>query len=659
MPSIEINNEILTFNNIYYVDPVNGNDSTGIVNNPLYPYRTFDKAKLLGNLAGNAIYCKAGIYTFEPHYYYGGSARYTCIDFYKLQCSVIGVPGKTIFTGHTTTKSWGGFVGFRPIENVALNIYSIIFKLDGDNAEPFISELFDDSYLNSQMVCNFYNCVFDTAGYISCAELKDFYKNRGVTNYINCSFILGRSPTLYSNGGALNFTNVAFNKTISIGTKTACLEDVSYDTAYNIISSGWENTGTGTNPDGSKAHIGVYGGIYAFGNLNFLLIKDGTEIKTYQNGSWVNTGLSEPLTKADFEIYGMSTVPTDLIALSDNFEVLTWINSIETKKIQLTIDPFWPLEQLQNPELLIWTDDINMSSPMVSVTGKFKDIFRYKVEFEDTILKDWTDFTDQSVSDSVTVPSSIIQSLNPYTITVTAEQVDGTIVTSSGTVTLYDTEPTLIVEMVGLDVHVQVGDAEGDDVQFLVRLNGTQLYPTEEGFTDLIPSPANWYKTLLSNEVNIGSDNIIEVTAKDQWGKQSSITYNFVGEYVGIMFVECKEGDSEGDLYTTDLGELLKYLDFGILIAGQVSESIPVYLKNMTGKTITNIKFTSSNITLDSGVKVYIGDSDDVYGIEPTTITFTDVVQPEEKIKFHVRLHAYPTAKNPGVFEVLAIADTQ
>lgn len=654
MPSIEINNEILTFNNIYYVDPVNGNDSTGIVNNPLYPYRTFDKAKLLGNLAGNAIYCKAGIYTFEPHIY--GYSRYVCVDFYNLKCSVIGVPGKTIFTGHTTTNSWGGFIGFRPVTGVVLNIYNIIFKLDGDNAEPFISELYDGAYLSSQMVCNFYNCVFDAAGYTPCIEKKDFYKNRGTSNYINCSFIIGRPPTLHSNGGVLKFTNAAFDKTISIGARTTCLSNASYDIGYNIISSGWKNTGTGTNPDGTVAHIGVYGGIYAWA-YDFYLVKDGSEIKTYQNGSWVNTGLFEPLTKADFKLYGMPSLPVDISSLSDTFEILAVSN--ETKKIQLTIDPFWPLEQLQNPELLIWTDDINMSSLMVSVTGKFKDIFRYKVEFEDTILKDWTEFTDQPVSDSVIVSSSIIQSLNPYTITVTAEQADGTIVTSSGTVTLYDTEPTLIVEMVGLDVHVQVGDAEGDDVQFLVRLNGTQLYPTEEGFTDLIPSPANWYKTLLSNEVNIGSGNIIEITAKDQWGKQSSITYNFVGEYVGIMFVECKEDDSEGDLYTTDLGELLKYLDFGILIAGQVSESIPVYLKNMTGKTITNIKFTSSNITLDSGVKVYIGDSNDVYGIEPTTITFTDVVQPEEKIKFHVRLHAYPTAKNPGVFEVLAIADTQ
>lgn len=37
------------------------------------------------------------------------------------------------------------------------------------------------------------------------------------------------------------------------------------DADYNITDNGWKNTGTGSNPDGSKANIGVYGGEFAWG----------------------------------------------------------------------------------------------------------------------------------------------------------------------------------------------------------------------------------------------------------------------------------------------------------------------------------------------------------------------------------------------------------
>src|SRR5690606_32321039 len=38
----------------------------------------------------------------------------------------------------------------------------------------------------------------------------------------------------------------------------------SLDENYNILEDGWQNTGTGTNPDGTQANIGVYGGTYAW-----------------------------------------------------------------------------------------------------------------------------------------------------------------------------------------------------------------------------------------------------------------------------------------------------------------------------------------------------------------------------------------------------------
>ena len=46
--------------------------------------------------------------------------------------------------------------------------------------------------------------------------------------------------------------------------KTTCLENINFDGDYNIIIGNWQNTGTGTNLDDTKAHIGIYGGSYAW-----------------------------------------------------------------------------------------------------------------------------------------------------------------------------------------------------------------------------------------------------------------------------------------------------------------------------------------------------------------------------------------------------------
>lgn len=48
------------------------------------------------------------------------------------------------------------------------------------------------------------------------------------------------------------------------GNKETCLTNANIDEEYKITSEGWKNTGTGTNPDGTQANIGVYGGKYSW-----------------------------------------------------------------------------------------------------------------------------------------------------------------------------------------------------------------------------------------------------------------------------------------------------------------------------------------------------------------------------------------------------------
>jgi hypothetical protein len=82
-----------------------------------------------------------------------------------------------------------------------------------------------------------YNCIFDCNNYFS-------------TNFDmlqNCATVNG------SYYGA------------SITSNITSLLNTGFDTSYNIKNNGWQNSGTGINPDGSKANIGVYGGEFAWG----------------------------------------------------------------------------------------------------------------------------------------------------------------------------------------------------------------------------------------------------------------------------------------------------------------------------------------------------------------------------------------------------------
>lgn len=46
--------------------------------------------------------------------------------------------------------------------------------------------------------------------------------------------------------------------------KTTSLENARFDDNYNITSHPWQSVGTGTNSDGSQAHIGLYGGPFGW-----------------------------------------------------------------------------------------------------------------------------------------------------------------------------------------------------------------------------------------------------------------------------------------------------------------------------------------------------------------------------------------------------------
>jgi hypothetical protein len=294
MPTIEINNETLEYNNIIYVDAVNGDDTNGDGSEG-NPYKTLQSG--LNNTTQNnneTIYLKPGLYTI---------ARLKDLFSYEY-IDYIGEYNESIIEvqrcdGPTAVD----------IKN---NFYNIIFKNSSnfssnssDNRAIFINANTNETTFGNLIYdFTFYNCVFNIDNQVTpqILVLDGTSSGGDVDNilkaeFINVSFKADLIPlTINANNINLytlidcstNYTSFIDNTGANISN---CLTDVTYDSDYNITSDGWENTGVGLNPDDTQANIGVYGGLYAWGEWSkiLILLKSNSELFKYTNNRFIQT----------------------------------------------------------------------------------------------------------------------------------------------------------------------------------------------------------------------------------------------------------------------------------------------------------------------------------------------------------------------------------
>ena len=75
--------------------------------------------------------------------------------------------------------------------------------------------------------------------------------------------------------------------------------------------------------------------------------------------------------------------------------------------------------------------------------------------------------------------------------------------------------------------------------------------------------------------IDIGKTNNLKIKLTDTVGGISEFTESFIGDYFGLMFM-----DSTGDCLSSDIGEVLKMLDFGTVTGGTTSDAIVVTAYN-------------------------------------------------------------------------------
>lgn len=217
---------------------------------------------------------------------------------------------------------------------------------------------------------------------------------------------------------------------------------------------------------------------------------------------------------------------------------------------------------------------------------------------------------------------------------------------------ILNTTATINLTFSGNRLTGQLDDADLGKVKYRVWLNGAPYYPQDGKFTKLQPSPHTINLNISDDQLNFGVANTLTVEFEDYWGNTDQWTSQFIGTYSGLMFM-----DELGDFYSSNFGDVLKYLDFGTIVAGQTSIDQKVILKNQIGYAVQN---TSIEIIQPStnGAVIEISKQQSPF-LPEATLMYPAVLNPDDQIEFFVRIKTdiNSTPTNAGQFEIRTKAD--
>lgn len=269
--------------------------------------------------------------------------------------------------------------------------------------------------------------------------------------------------------------------------------------------------------------------------------------------------------------------------------------------------------------------------------------------------KDWEKWDGEKIYIGVYLEESVRDTDRVLIENISVSELLPTETTKVSDAKLYilNTVSTIDVTFVGKTITGNIDDADKGKVQYRIVLNGQPYYPTDGSFTPLMPSPLNITTTLKNDSILMDQNNVLRIEFQDYWGSTDYWETNFIGTYSGLMFL-----DELGEYYSSDVGELLKYLDFGTVIAGQTTLEHKIVLRNMYGYDVKNIKLEAKQETLPSGVKAQFGTNNTSFeALEELVID--GHLQDGEELEFYVRLATVLGAEpvTNGEFDIVVTAD--
>lgn len=239
----------------------------------------------------------------------------------------------------------GGIAGYSQDNSTIKNCYSNVDLNTIVSEEPSgIVQVYSGN-------CNIINCYSLSRASTGIVRIRE-----GSATITNCFWDIDVSGTSDSDGG----TGLTTGEMTSIDT---------------FINAGWHEE---ISEEGRLVWVLLnnnYPKLW-FEISKFNLIKSNNRILTLQNNEWVDTGLNEPLTNEDFYNYGIEDLglisKEKILELGDSFEVLTYIEDDITPRITLIIPPTKPYRLLDNPSIVIYTEQDEPPTLSQTVLAKTK-----------------------------------------------------------------------------------------------------------------------------------------------------------------------------------------------------------------------------------------------------------------------------------------------
>ncbi|AMM44860.1 hypothetical protein SP15_061 [Bacillus phage SP-15] len=293
---------------------------------------------------------------------------------------------------------------------------------------------------------------------------------------------------------------------------------------------------------------------------------------------------------------------------------------------------------------------------MANVSDEIGDTLSYRILINNIVAEDWS-------SDGYLAPMKIVRNYRPGTFvtgpnTITVEirsNFKGNIVESSESISLVKNNnlPDLSTEIKGRNVIINSNDKDGDLLSFRILVNDTQVIP-EQGYSMYFPTPLETEFVIPRDKININQINKVTIQVRDQSEDVATANHNVYMTYSGLLF-----SDPEGNYYTDDIGQLLKYLDIGTVLARETSDIYEVRVCNTLGYPVGNITLDPIYDDLDPVTEIIelskTGGKD--FRADQHLLYDEKVVHHGDYVTVFIRINALDGAAGGGHFRVIAKAD--
>ncbi len=333
MPTIQINNEELTFDYIYYCNSINGNDTrSGLTEDAslktiqaainkiavntnsaivLLPNSVFEGAVDdigLVNIPADKQITFIGLLvnkdpTTMPII---RSSNYNCIqnksakeiNFIRIRIDSLGSRSSGSNDSYSTLL-------YQPFSNTTVNFYNCYLKPRG----TIFSNGSNLNVYNSIIDYDKHNFMYEVFSYNYSFSGNRLFYNCVVLDTMTCRTTSASDTAIFYNSIVpstnLSFHNFSNPTNKRLGTSLSTIDSTLQLTINQFY---YINQGTGLNPDGSQAHIGIYGGPYAFGEwfVRKYFFFDNNKYKVYNTDTktWQEVSITQ---QSDYD-YGMTSI---------------------------------------------------------------------------------------------------------------------------------------------------------------------------------------------------------------------------------------------------------------------------------------------------------------------------------------------------------------